>query len=600
MRRLARAAVVAAAAALLPGAVLAHPLGNFTINHYDGLRVSTDAVLVDHVLDMAEIPTFQERQEMDTDGDAAVSDAEAGAYARSRCQALPSELDLEADGRRLPLDLAETGISFPQGQGAVTLRLVCVFNAPLRAPMAGGVARFAFQDSSYAGRRGWREIVVQGDGTTISGSDANPAGISDRLTRYPPELLATPSDQESASWEAAPGGARLAPFAVPDAAPTASRGVAVDPITAVPASATTAAVPGGVTDLGGDVMAIFSARDLTPPIVLVAILLAAGLGALHAISPGHGKTVMAAYLVGSRGSVRHALGLGLTVTISHTLGVLALGVVSLSFASLLPPDRLYPILGLASGLIVVSIGAWLLWGRLRDVRVGRAAAGTLATTSDHAHADGAEGRHEPPHFHGHDAHHVHADGHGHDADHAHAHGHDADHAQAGGHGYDADQVQVHAAGSGIGHDQGGSGATHDPLVLDGDDEASDAGGWHSHGGSRHTHLPPRGTTLSWRGLFALGLAGGMVPSVSALIVLLGSISLGRPAFGILLTISFGAGMAVVLVGIGMALVFARGWIERVPARFGDRRLSRLLPTATAFVVLVAGLLITSQALLTLR
>ena len=139
-----------------------------------------------------------------------------------------------------------------------------------------------------------------------------------------------------------------------------------------------------------------------------------------------------------------------------------------------------------------------------------------------------------------------------------------------------------------------------PAGLVVPDGGEDDTGWHSHGGQRHTHLPARGASLSWRGLFALGLAGGMVPSVSALILLLGSISLGRPAYGIALTVAFGLGMAVVLVGVGMLLVYARGLLERFPAGGRGRRAGRLLPTATAFVVLLAGLLITTQALMTLR
>ena len=117
---------------------------------------------------------------------------------------------------------------------------------------------------------------------------------------------------------------------------------------------------------------------------------------------------------------------------------------------------------------------------------------------------------------------------------------------------------------------------------------------------RHTHLPPAGSSLSMRGLFALGLAGGMVPSVSAIILLLGSISLGRPAYGIGLTVAFGVGMALVLVGVGVALVHARGLFDRMPARSASLRLSRALPTATAFVVLIAGVVITTQAALTIR
>jgi ABC-type nickel/cobalt efflux system permease component RcnA len=196
--------------------------------------------------------------------------------------------------------------------------------------------------------------------------------------------------------------------------------------------------------------ALFQARELTLPVVLLSVLAAMALGAPHALSPGHGKTVMAAYLVGSRGTVRQAVGLGLTVTVSHTIGVLVLGGVSLSAAAVIPPERLYPILGLVSGAIVVAIGAWLVLGRIRAIRAERAA--------DHSHLH--------PH------------------DHEHAHEHDHDH-----------------------HEEDG---------------------WHSHGGLRHTHVPPRDRSLGWRGLFGLGLAGGMVPSVSALILLLGSIAAGRP------------------------------------------------------------------------
>ena len=528
---------------LLPAVVSAHPLGNFTINHYDGIRVGPTQIVIDHVLDMAEIPTFSERADMDTNGDLAVSEAEAATYEAARCDSTRDSLDLEIEGRRLALDVLETGLSFPPGQGAVTLRLVCVYAAALVEPLPTAGARLTFTDTSFAERRGWREIVVAGDGTTISGSNALASGLTQRLTHYPTDLLATPSDQRSASWTASPGGPALPALDVPDAkpvgstpggdtptpapsavaSPVAGQAVAGPVATAAPAQA---AVPGGISDLGGDVMAVFGARDLTLPVIALSMLVAAGLGALHAVSPGHGKTVMAAYLVGSRGNARHALGLGLTVTVSHTIGVLALGVVSLSFASLLPPERLYPILGVVSGVIVVGIGLWLILGRVRVVRRERAEAR----------------RHE------------------HEQEFATEHSHE--------HAIDLPQ--------------------------------SDDAGWHSHGGQRHTHLPPRGTSLSWRGLFALGLAGGMVPSVSALILLLGSISLGRPAYGIALTVAFGVGMAIVLVGVGMALVYARGLLERFPAGGRGRRLGRILPTATAFVVLAAALLITTQALMTLR
>jgi len=128
----------------------------------------------------------------------------------------------------------------------------------------------------------------------------------------------------------------------------------------------------------------------------------------------------------------------------------------------------------------------------------------------------------------------------------------------------------------------------------------EAGGWHSHGGLRHTHQLPAGQPFRWRALFALGLAGGMVPSVSAIILLLGSIAAGRPAYGIALTIAFGIGMGVVLVGIGVGLVYARGLLERMPRRAPGASLGRFVPAGSAAVMLVAGVFITAQAAVTLR
>ena len=296
--------------------------------------------------------------------------------------------------------------------------------------------------------------------------------------------------------------------------------------------------------------------------LLLSMLAAAGLGALHALSPGHGKTVMAAYLVGSRGTSRQALGLGATVTVSHTLGVLALGAVSLSASAVIAPERLYPILGVVSGAIVIVIAGWLLLGIGRSWWTARSAAQ------------------------------AHLNAHAHDHDHGHGHAHDQDTDPAHSHPH----VAVAADHAGAAHDR----AHPDRHPHASAAAATDPDGWHSHGGIRHTHVLPAGRPLHWRSLFALGLAGGMVPSVSALILLLGSIAAGRPAYGIALTIAFGVGMAVVLVGIGVGLVHARALLERMPARLPGRTLGRLVPAGSATVMLLAGVLITAQAALTLH
>ena len=509
LRLLLGVALSCAALALAAPAASAHPLGNFTINHYSGLRVAPAAVTVDHVMDYAEIPTFSERRTMDTDGDGQVSDAEAHLYALDMCNQLATNLDLEVGGSRAALDLTQVGISFPMGQGNPTERLVCIYTAPISALLPGTSITFA--DGTYPERQGWREITVNGDGTTVSGSDAPTTSASSRLTYYPPDLISVPLGQASTAFVVSPGGAALPPFSVPDAAPLNATAAAPAPAATDPS----AAVPASVTELGSDVTSLFQASDLTPPVIILSLLVAAALGALHAVSPGHGKTVMAAYLVGSRGNIRQAFGLGLTVTVSHTIGVLALGLLSLSAAFVIPPDKLYPLLSIGSGTIVIVIGTYLLIGRVRAWR-----ARPVQSHDEHEHS--------------------------------HEHGHEHEHGQE--------------------HPEG----------------------WHDHGGVGHTHIPQQ--QMGKRGLFALGLSGGMIPSVSALLVLIGSISIGRPAWGIVLTIAFGLGMAAVLVGIGLALVYARRFVERFP-QSAALDLGRRVPVLSAVVVLLAGALITGQGLL---
>jgi ABC-type nickel/cobalt efflux system permease component RcnA len=529
-RRLTAAFLALAASLAVPAVAMAHPLGNFTINHYAGIRVAADVIRLDVVIDMAEIPTFQERQRIDRDGDGSVGSSEIAAERAVACQRLAPSLSLAIGGARQDLVTEKAGLTFPPGAAElVTMRLVCEYDARLAAPLSDET-EVTFSDVAFAERIGWREIVVQGDGVTLAASGVPSASVSDRLTHYPSDLLSQPLDMRSAAFAARPGGPTLPAWSAPDAGPIdgsagatqAMAGPAGDPGPADPtASRAAGAVPGGI---GGELASFIGTKDMSVPAIMVALLIALGLGAVHALSPGHGKTVMAAYLVGSRGTARHALGLGLTVTVSHTLGVLALAAVTLLASSFLPPERLYPVLGLASGGIVVAIGGWLLLARYREWVAGR----------PHGRSDGHEHTHTP------------------------------------GESHDNDETASHP------HEHPESGA-------------------HSYGGHEHSHLPPAGARLSWRGLFALGLAGGLVPSASALILLLGSIAAGRLELGVVLVVAFGAGMAVVLGGVGLALVYAGRLFERLPSSAHAARLGRALPTATAVVVLVAGLVLTGQA-----
>jgi len=510
---------------VLPAVVAAHPLGNFTINHFAALRVASDHVGLDVVIDRAEIPAFQERQRLDANGDGTLQDAELAGQGPAACGALAGNLHLAVDGAPVPLALGAAGMSFPPGAGGLsTMRLVCEFAATLRAPITSTTS-LAFEDRSFSERIGWREIVVAGDGVTIAGSGAvsvsDPAGVSNRLTAYPTDLLTQPLNIRSIATSVMPGGPALAGWTAPDATPLAATSGAG--AGAAAGSNALGAVPGGV---GRDLAALVDVQDLTPIAIIVSLAIAFGLGVIHAISPGHGKTIMAAYLVGGRGSSRQAIGLGLAVTVSHTLGVLVLAGITLAASSLLPPERLYPVLGVASGALVIVIGGSLLWQRLRVL--------LAAAAHRRAHAAG------DAHDHGHAHEDGHGDGDGHAAGHAHGHGHAHDHAQAP-------------------------------------------------------------DSISWRGLLALGLSGGLVPSASALILLLGSIAAGRVAYGLVLVVGFGLGMAVVLAGIGLLLVKAQRLVERrmaggAPSMDRLRRLAMPVQLATAALVVVLGVVLTGQAL----
>ncbi len=541
-----------AAALILVHAGSAHPLGNFTINHYAGLRIQTTGVDLDVVIDMAEIPAVAERERIDANSDGTIDSAELAQETSVACPRESAQITLTLDGRQLPLTTLQAGLSFPPGQSGVdTLRLVCEYHAAFAGPLAGP-ATIVFQDRYRIDQIGWHEIVAGGNGTTLSGSGFRAVGVSNRLTAYPLQAGA-PIDDELATIRVSPGGPSLAPLVVPDAAPlpgssagvggqapasadgsgktgdqpsplasmVASRGNAANRASpGPPAALAGGAVPGGVQD---PIAGILETRNLTPAAIIGSLLVAVALGALHALSPGHGKTVMAAYLVGSRGSARHAIGLGLAVTVSHTAGVFAIAVVVLFASTLLPPERLYPVLGVASGFTVIAIGVVLLWGRLRLWAVARA----------HPH------------------------------------------------GFEPEMSAPETAGI-------------DPGEMS--HELAQPGGEHSHGPFRHDHGTAVNEVLSWRSLMALGLAGGLVPSASALLLLLGSLAANRPAYGMVLVVAFGAGMAMVLAGVGFLLVHASRFLSRGRPGTAWQRLWEALPFVTALVVIGAGIYLTSQAL----
>ena len=339
--RFIRATALALLCATVPATVLAHPLGNFTINHYAGIAIAPDEIRLDVVIDMAEIPAFQERQKIDRDGDGEVTDTESAAAAGPACETQGALLRLAVDGA--PAELASTAasISFPPGLGGLsTMRIECAFAAPLGLDTPDERPIVTFEDRSYPDRIGWREIVATGTGVSIDVGGLPTTSPSLRLTQYPADLLVEPLNMMSATIAVGPA----EPLPGATTAPAAN-----DPI----AAGNPGAVPGGVA---AELPTIFSAVDLTPLIIVLSLVTAFAFGAGHALTPGHGKTLMAAYLVGTRGTPLHAAGLGLSVAISHTIGILVLAALVVGAHGLLPPDVVARAAPVVSAVTIAAIG----------------------------------------------------------------------------------------------------------------------------------------------------------------------------------------------------------------------------------------------------
>ncbi|MEH2160250.1 MAG: sulfite exporter TauE/SafE family protein [Nostoc sp.] len=462
----------------------AHPLGNFTINHYAGVQVATDGVGIDYVLDMAEIPAFQEINHLDTNRDRKAEPVETVGYPDQKCQEVNSHLELLIDKQPLALSLIKSTVEFPPGVGGLsTLRLSCNFQGTTELV---GANQLVFEDKFYPQRLGWREITVAANGVPIQG-DFTSLSITNRLRDYPNDLLSSPLDQRRISFKLNPS--------------LTSREQA--PLPGVKSSSRLDnALTGRSNDLFTSLITQENHNFLT---ILIALAIAFLWGGLHALSPGHGKTIVGAYLVGSRSNAKHALFLGLIMTITHTAGIFALGLVTLGTSQFILTEQLYPWLSVLSGVVVTVIGLNLFISRLQGTQVSH--------SHDHVHS----------HEHSHDLHHHHH---------------------------------------------------------------------HVH----HSHLPPHDgvSSMKWSSLLALGISGGLLPCPSALVVLLSAIAMGRVGFGLALVSAFSLGLAAVLTGIGLILVYAKDRFEHLS--FQIPRI-KMLPVASALCITIIGLGITSQALL---
>ncbi len=501
-----------------PDTASAHPLGNFTINRYARLEVYGGALQVHYVVDLAEIPTFQLMPSIDADGDGTASPEELASYRRILAEQVASQMDVTIDGQAVELQSLSGDAQLLPGQGGLDiLRVSMLYGAVVDAtdiPVA-----VQFSDQNYADRLGWKEIVVRpGEGVDVAVDPALTRDASNELREYPEVSVSSAPAMSSVSFEWIPGAGAPAPATPRAASIEAPAGLTTDRFAAL-------------ID-GGDSFGV----------LFVSLIAAFGFGALHALGPGHGKAVVAAYLIGSKGTARHAVALGLTVTATHTSMVYLLGFITIAASAFVVPERVYQYLALASGASVALMGAALFISRSGLWRRGAASGGEhrhglFGQAHSHLPAGASvEEAHPSRHEHGDGHSHEHADDHPHE--HAHPHPHP--------HGNDGDRV-------------------------------------------------------TWRSLITLGMLGGMLPCPSALVVMLAAVALNKAVYGMLLIVAFSVGLASVLTAIGIVLVTSRRLSANASILNGLRRpaiqrAAAAIPAMSALVITAAGAMITLQAM----
>jgi len=551
-------ALVAAVAFVVLGCtpLAAHPLGNFTINHLTKLAFGPQAVRVRYVLDMAEIPTYQALREVSPDGTLAPAAVER--YGRERAAALLPQLLLTVDGTPASMTLDDAHARLRPGAGGLpTFYLTLDAHAPLAAD--GGTRSIVYRDGTFAGRLGWHDVIVL------------PATEPTReLIAYPNALLGSPRATTAVQVALATNG-RTRVHAEDDATPSQN---------------------GGIPSFGRSNQLSDMLRKGTSDwsFVLLTFLVAIVLGALHALEPGHGKTLLAVSLVGARATVKQAAILAGALTVAHTIGVLALGVAINLFKGYFVPENIYPWITLVSGIAIAVIGARAVQKQLLNRRQLAFASAHVPADSHSAHvpadSHGLEHAHYAHHAHGHESAHAHdhaPHAHGHEAEHTHdhaphAHGHEAGHTHA--HGHESDHTHDH--GDAHGHSQ-----------APGHDHS------HSHGHAQdaddlehaRSHAIPGSAPLKFGGTVWAAMSGGIAPCPAALVVLLAALAFNEVLYGIFVIVAFSVGLATTLTGLGIAVVRGAGWLQRRP-QFD--RFVRFGPLVSAAVISTIGAIMVGQ------
>jgi nickel/cobalt exporter len=518
----------------------AHPMGNFSVNHYSRINLQDDRIIVRYFIDLAEIPAYQELQQgnivatpTDPDSPAVIR------YIAVRGAELGHGLILDMDGKQIPLRLISSGVIFPPGAGGLpTMKMGFVYEAAYPQTVDRQHVSLHYSDNNYPGHSGWKEIVALTAAGSLLRSSVPTTDRSGELSNYPTDLLTSPPQDLEASVvatlpplptgvanaqshatsqplsqraEVPASGTTLpqnhsdaAAKAVPSSAPVAG---SLEPSQPASAASTTVHLQANQQQTPRSKFTeLITAQHLSAWFLLTAAIIAVGLGGLHALEPGHGKTIVAAYLVGSKGTVRHAVLLGMIVTASHTAGVFALGAITLYASRFIVPEQLYPWLGALSGITITGLGCYMLLRRL------------TGTATDHSHTAG--GSHSRWFF------------------------------------------------------------SKRPV-----DESVD--------GNQARIEDASVKAVSLTQLLTLGITGGIIPCPAALIVLLSAFALHRIGLGFFLIVAFSVGLAAVLIGFGMLMVYARRFMTHL--QIDGPLTKRWLPVASSAFITVLGLILTIQA-----
>ena len=355
---------------IFPASVFAHPMGNFTINHYSGIYVENGWIEVRYFIDMAEIPTFQELQRTGLTG--RLDDPRLQEYLSLQGQAFMRGLRITLDGIPVSLNLATQDVIFPGGAANLpTMKFGFVYRGEVMRGSRSASCQLNYEDTNFAGHAGWKEIViVPGIGISVSDSTAPKQDRSGELSSYPTDLINSPPQQLKAQANfsfAGSGSEMTGGLSAPNKETTG--GVPQSSLAAGEASlrdlhrAEVELKPNQQGTPRSSFTELVGTKEISLGIALLAALISAGLGALHALEPGHGKTIVAAYLVGSRGTAKHALLLGTIVTAAHTAGVYMLGLITIYAQKYILPERIYPFLGVLSGVLIAGMGCYLLLQR---------------------------------------------------------------------------------------------------------------------------------------------------------------------------------------------------------------------------------------------